>query len=83
MSAKPKPAPVRKPRSKRPAMLEPHLSAESVAKLLDCTPDHLRRMRATSTDEAPRGPRWVVTADGTIRYPESALRAYLGHEVSK
>lgn len=63
---------------KRPAAIEPHLSAETVAKLIDCTPDHLRKMRLKSTEERPCGPRWTVTADGTIRYPESAVREYLG-----
>lgn len=62
-------------RRKKPAAIEPHLTAETVAKLLDCTPDHLRRMRMRG-----KGPRWKVTADKTIRYPESAIREYLGAE---
>lgn len=52
--------------------LEPHYTSREAARLIGFTTSSLRNMR-----QAGRGPRWVTTADGTIRYPESALRAYL------
>jgi hypothetical protein len=55
-----------------PPPLERHYSASSAADLLDVTVGHLRNLRLQN-----KGPRWVSTADGGIRYPESALREYL------
>lgn len=55
------------------AGIEPHLSVTSVARVLDCTSEHLRNLRLQN-----KGPRWTVTTDGTVRYPASAVRAYLG-----
>lgn len=47
-------------------------TTRGAARILDVTSGHLRNMRLVN-----RGPRWIVTADGTVRYPESALREYL------
>lgn len=57
------------------AFLERHYSTSAAAELIGVTPASLRNMRC-----ANRGPAWVVTKDKTIRYPESSLRQYLGHE---
>jgi hypothetical protein len=55
--------------------LEDHYSTSQAARLCGCTPGHLRNLRATG---GGKGPRWKVTKDGTIRYPASAIREYLG-----
>ncbi len=52
--------------------LEPHYTTTDAARFIGCSSSHMRNLRL-----ANRGPRWIVTADGTIRYPESALREYL------
>ena len=52
--------------------LEPHYTSREAARFIGVASTSLRNMRL-----ANKGPRWVVTADGTIRYPESALREYL------
>lgn len=52
--------------------LERHYTSREAAKLIGFTTSSLRNMRLVN-----KGPRWIVTADGTIRYPESALRDYL------
>ena len=52
--------------------LERHYTSREAAKLIGFTTSSLRNMRLLN-----KGPRWIVTADGTVRYPESALRDYL------
>lgn len=59
-------------RAPKPAALQPHYSTTDAARYVGCTAGHLRNLRVQS-----KGPRWVKTADGTIRYPESALIEYL------
>lgn len=54
------------------AGLEPHYTTTSAARFIGCSSSHMRNLRLQN-----KGPRWIVTADGTIRYPESALREYL------
>ncbi|MBO9717486.1 MAG: hypothetical protein J7507_11940 [Pseudoxanthomonas sp.] len=53
--------------------LERHYNTTDAAKIIGVTSASLRNMRVKD-----KGPRWTVTADGTIRYSESALRTYLG-----
>lgn len=59
-------------RTPKPAALQPHYSTSDAARFVGCTAGHLRNLRVQN-----KGPRWTVTADGTIRYPESALIEYL------
>lgn len=58
------------------AGLERHYTSRDAAKLIGFTTGSLRNLRLER-----KGPRWVTTADGAIRYPESALREYLNGEV--
>jgi hypothetical protein len=58
-------------------MLERHYTTSQAAQLIGVSSGHLRNLRCDD-----KGPRWVVTRDGTIRYPESALRVYLGQEAA-
>ena len=60
----------------RPAVsLERHLRPKEAAHLIGLSEKTLRNMRVEN-----RGPRWIVTRDHTIRYPESALAEYLGQD---
>lgn len=59
------------------AALERHYASREAARLIGFTTSSLRNLRLEN-----RGPRWIVTADGTIRYPESALRQYLSGEAA-
>ena len=52
--------------------LERHYTSREAAEIIGSSSGSLRNLRLKN-----RGPRWVVTAGGTIRYPESALRDYL------
>lgn len=56
----------------RRAAVEKHYATKDAAALIGCTSGALRNMRLTN-----KGPRWVVTSDKTIRYPESAIKEYL------
>lgn len=60
------------------AKLERHYTSREAARLIGFTTSSLRNLRLER-----RGPRWITTVDGTIRYPESALRNYLNGEASK
>lgn len=55
-----------------PLPLDRFYTTGSAARLIGVSSGHMRNMRVVN-----KGPRWIVTADGTIRYPESALREYL------
>lgn len=59
-------------------VLEPHYTTSAAARFTGCSSSHMRNLRL-----AEKGPRWITTADGTIRYPESALREYLKCEVQR
>lgn len=52
--------------------VERHYTSREAAKLIGYTTSSLRNMRLEN-----KGPRWIVTSSGTVRYPESALHEYL------
>ena len=62
---------------KAAAPLERHYTTAQAAEIIGVSSGWLRNLRVDD-----KGPRWIVTTDGTIRYPESALRAYLGQEAA-
>ena len=55
-----------------PPNIERHYTTRETAQIIGGTSGHLRNLRIKN-----KGPRWVVTADGVIRYPESAIREWL------
>lgn len=57
----------------RPATIERHLQPKDAAEIIGLSEKTLRNLRVEN-----KGPRWIVTRDRTIRYPESALAEYLG-----
>lgn len=60
------------------AALERHYTSREAAKLIGFTTNSLRNLRLER-----KGPRWITTTDGAVRYPESSLRAYLNGEVKQ
>ena len=52
--------------------LEPHYTSAACAEYIGGTTGALRNMRISG-----KGPKWIRTADGTIRYPASAIREWL------